>query len=82
MEKGRVEAYLVDLDDVSFDKIPALAKTTLRDLGYESAKVSHVIIERNLPFSKATVIRVYASGPRDSGRIDYDATGEVLKVYR
>lgn len=82
VEKGRLDAYLVDLDEVSFDKIPGLVESTVQELGYEAASVSHVIIERNLPFSKKTVIRVYASGPRDSGRIDYGARGEVLKVYR
>jgi hypothetical protein len=35
-----------------------------------------------LPFTKHAVIRVYVSGPRESGRIDYTAAGKVLRMYR
>jgi hypothetical protein len=80
--RGKLEDNLVALDQVRLDKIPELVTNTLTQLAYENAKVSHIIIERNLPFSKHVVIRVYASGPRESGRIDYTGDGKVLRTYK
>lgn len=80
--RGKLEDNLVSLDEVALDKLPALIANTLQQLAYEKAKVTHVIVERNLPFSKHVVMRVYASGPRESGRIDYTGTGQVLRVYK
>jgi hypothetical protein len=82
VEKGKLEAYLFDLDEVAFDKIGALAEATVSELAYDQGAVSHVIVERGLPFTKTVVIRIYVSGARDSGRIDYDKTGRVHKVYK
>jgi hypothetical protein len=80
--RGKLDDHLVSLDQVALDKLPELIAATLRDLAYEEAKVSHVIVENNRPFSKHVVMRVYASGPRESGRIDYTAQGKVLRVYK
>lgn len=80
--RGKMDDHLVSLNEVALDKLPELIAATLRDLAYEEAKVSHVIVESNRPFSKHVVIRVYASGPRESGRIDYTAAGKVLRVYK
>jgi hypothetical protein len=80
--RGKLDDHLVSLDEVALDKLPELIAATLRDLAYEEAKVSHVIVENNRPFTKHNVIRVYASGPRESGRIDYTAAGKVLRVYK
>ncbi|HMJ11636.1 MAG TPA: hypothetical protein VK524_09505 [Polyangiaceae bacterium] len=80
--RGKLDDHLISLDEVALDKLPELVAATLRDLGYEEAKVSHVIVESNRPFSKHVVMRVYASGPRESGRIDYTGAGKVLRVYK
>ena len=79
---GKLESNLFDLDEVALDKLPQLIKTTLTELGYEKGEVSHVLVERNLPFTKNVVVRVYVSGPRDSGRIDFTADGKVQQVFK
>ncbi|HEY6560340.1 MAG TPA: hypothetical protein VI072_23815 [Polyangiaceae bacterium] len=80
--RGKLDDNLVSMDEVALDKLPELIAATLRDLAYEEGKVSHVIVESNRPFSKHVVIRVYVSGPRESGRIDYTAAGKVLRVFK
>lgn len=78
-----IEKHLVDLDKVTaLSKLPALIKQTLDTLKYEDAKVSHVIVEHGQPFVKGIVVRVYVSGPRDSGRIDFNADGSVNRVFK
>ena len=42
--------------------------------------MTHIIIERDLPFSADIVIRVYVSGPRNSGFLEFDAQGNVLEI--
>lgn len=78
-----IEKHLVDLDKVTaLSKLPALIKQTLDTLKYEDAKVSHVIVEHGQPFVKGIIVRVYVSGPRDSGRIDFNADGSVNRVFK
>jgi hypothetical protein len=81
-EKKSLETRLFDFDEIPFSSLPQLVDSTVTELGYERGKVSHVIVERNLPFSPPVLVRVYVSGPRDSGRIDYLTSGKVHKIYR
>lgn len=81
--RGKLEDHLFSLGDVALDKVPALIRQTVKALDYEAdAKPSHIIVERNLPFSKDVVIRVYVKSARDSGRVDYKADGTVLRVFK
>jgi hypothetical protein len=80
--RGKLDDHMVSFDQVALDKIPDLIRSTVSQLGYEAAEPSHVIIERNLPFTKNVVIRVYVSGARESGRIDYTAEGKVQRVFK
>jgi LSD1 subclass zinc finger protein len=82
-EKGKLEQVLFDLHEVSgLTRLSELMDQTLTTLGYEDGKVSHVIVERNVPFSKGVVIRVYARSDRDSGRIDFNGDGTVQRVFK
>ena len=55
-------------------KTLALAK-----LAYDSAEISHVIVERS---RGKTEILVYGSSPRDSGYVRFSDRGQVVRVYR
>jgi hypothetical protein len=80
--RGKLDSHLFDLDDLALELVPMLVETTMRRLEYEDAKVTHIVIQRNLPFSKDVVIRVYAHGPRESGRVEFTADGKFKRVYR
>jgi hypothetical protein len=80
--RSDIDKRIFDPDKVALAKLPALIKQTVDTLAYEDAKPSHVIVESNLPFTKGLVIRVYVSGPRDSGRIDFNADGSVNRVFK
>lgn len=67
--------------DLDWGIVPGLVDRTPVDLDMADAKVSHVIVEKNLPFSPELVIRVYVSGPRASGRIDYFADGRLMRAF-
>ena len=46
----------------------------------EGAEVTHIFIQRNLPFSDVVQIRVFVNGTRGSGYLDADAQGNILAV--
>ncbi len=66
--------------DVDWSIVPGLVERTPRDLGVDGGTVSHVIVEKNLPFTPDLVIRVYVEGGR-GGRIDYFADGRPMRSY-
>ncbi|MFZ5890996.1 MAG: hypothetical protein ACOY0T_08095 [Myxococcota bacterium] len=78
-----VDRLVFSLDKIAFDKLPAIIQAApVTDLPLEEAKVTHVIITRDV-FSKQTpVFRIYVSGPRDSGYVEYDANGKRGRVVR
>ncbi|HEX9963154.1 MAG TPA: hypothetical protein VGB00_19640 [Pyrinomonadaceae bacterium] len=77
---GSLEQNLFKLKEVNLAKIPALideAREKSRDL--EGAKITHVVIKKDLPFSNKVKIRVYLSGTRKSAWLVADASGKVLE---
>lgn len=68
--------------DVNWQIVPALVERTPGDLGVPDGTVSHVIVEKNIPFSPELVIRVYVDHPRSGGRIDYFAAGHPMRVFK
>jgi hypothetical protein len=67
--------------DLDWGLVPALVERTPGDLGIDGGRVSHVIVEKNVPFSPDLVIRVYVSTERRSGRIDYYADGRPMRAF-
>lgn len=67
---------------VDWSIVPGLVAKTPVDLGIADGKVSHVIVEHNVPFSPDLVIRVYVTAPGGGGRIDYDANGRPKRSFR
>lgn len=68
--------------DVNWQIVPALVERTPTDLGIREGTVSHVIVEKNIPFSPDLVIRVYVTHPRGGGRIDYYAAGHPMRSFK
>jgi hypothetical protein len=77
---GDLEANLFSDTDVRWKAIPDLVAGALSVTEIADGEVTHVIVQRNLPFSDQVVIRVYVDSPRKSGFIEADAQGNVLRV--
>jgi len=77
---GNLEQNLFKLKEVNLAKIPELideAREKSQEL--EGAKVTHVIVKKDLPFSNKVKIRVYLSGTRKSAWLVADASGKVIE---
>ena len=77
---GDLEANLFSDTEVNWAAIPALVEAALAQIPIEGAEVTHVFVQRNLPFTDTIQIRVFVTGTRSSGYLDADAQGNVLAV--
>lgn len=79
---GDLEQQLYSADEVDWATIPALvaAAPTLTEI--PDGVVTHVIVERPLPFSEDVRMRVFVGGERNNGYVDADAMGNVIDVTR
>ena len=77
---GDLESNLFSNTDVNWAAIPGLVQAALAQIPIEGANVSHINIERNLPFSADVQIRVFVDGTRGSGYLDADAQGNIITV--
>lgn len=77
---GDLDANLFDLDEVAFDRIPALVEEAVAKMPMEGGAVGHVLVRRGLPFTKDVRITVYVEGTRKSGMLKADAKGHVLEA--
>ena len=77
-----LEKNLFDLDDVDMTKLPGLVADAQKQLGYEGGEVTHVILQRPLPFKSGVHWRIYVRSPRDSGSVEYDVNGQTTKVFK
>ncbi|HRB04697.1 MAG TPA: hypothetical protein PLP26_15095 [Ilumatobacteraceae bacterium] len=80
MGDGDLEANLFSDTDVNWTAIPALVDAALAQIPIEGAEVTHVFVQRNLPFTDIVQIRVFVNGTRGSGYLDADAQGNILAV--
>lgn len=77
-----VEKIVFSLDAIDFGRVPGLLASAATDLAIEQGAVSHVIIERGNFGRTAPVVRVYVTGPRDSGYVEYDLNGRRTRVVK
>jgi hypothetical protein len=77
---GDLDANLFDLDEVAFDRIPALVEEAVARMPMEGGKVTHILVRRGLPFTKDVRITVYMDGTRKDGMLKADAKGRVLEA--
>ncbi len=76
-----LKADTFDIDEVDFTAVPKMAKDAMVQLKIDDGKVTHMILKRPLPFSKEVRFRVYVDGARKDGSVEYDAKGNMKKVY-
>jgi hypothetical protein len=68
------------LADVNWDAIDGLVEAALVQTEVVDGQVSHIIIQRPLPFAADVRFRVFVVGPRTSGYLDAAADGNILAV--
>jgi hypothetical protein len=77
---GDLEAALYGAAEVDWAAISALVAEAPAAVSVEDGQVTHVVIERALPFSSDIRIRVFVSGTRDSGFVDGAADGTMISI--
>jgi hypothetical protein len=75
-----VAAALFDSDEVAWSDIPALVDAAAGAVSIDGGVVTHLIVERALPFSEDVRIRVFVSGPGGDGFVDADATATMISI--
>jgi hypothetical protein len=75
-----LEVNLFSDDEADWTVIPALVAAAPALTEIADGEVSHVIVERPLPFSSDVRMRIFVSSPRTSGYVDADAAGNVIAV--
>lgn len=79
---GDLEANLFSTTDVDWTFLErAIAEAPSQAPSVEEGAVSHVIVSRSVfTDDLAVTVRVYVTGPRGSGYVEYTATGELIRV--
>ncbi|HET9930349.1 MAG TPA: hypothetical protein VFQ35_06675 [Polyangiaceae bacterium] len=76
-----VNKVVFPLDQIDFDKLAGMIQSAPKELpNVEESKVTHVILTRDVFTKGVPAVRVYVSGPRDSGYVEYDAKGKRGRV--
>jgi hypothetical protein len=82
---GDLEANLFLASTIAWDKIPALMEQAVAEIGplEGSSGVTHLILQKNLPFDEDTVINIYVDGGTRSsgGYVSFLNDGTLKKVY-
>jgi len=77
-----LESELFGAADVDWSAVGRLTAQAPSLLSVEEGRISHVIVGRSsFAADRAVTVRVYVSGPRDSGYLEASATGEVVAAY-
>jgi hypothetical protein len=71
----------VDAASVDFGAVARMAKDALMQLKIDDGKVTHMILKRGRPFNNDVRWRVYVSGTRKDGSVEYDPGGSLKKVW-
>ncbi len=83
---GKLEDNLFDVNEVAWDKLPDLFDRAVKEMGPidGSTGVTHIIVQKDLPFSDKTVIRIYIDGGSRSlgGYVSFLADGTLQKVSK
>lgn len=73
-------AGLFGSDEVDWSAIPALVEAAPGAVTIVGGVVTHLDVERSLPFSADVRIRVFVSGPGGDGFVDGDAMGSMISI--
>lgn len=80
--QAELDASLFRLDEIDLGRLPMMVADTKARLAYEGGEITHAILERNLPFSKAVQWHVHMASERESGFVAYDVAGKVVRVHK
>jgi hypothetical protein len=75
-----IAARIFSSDEVSWSAIPGLVEAAPVAVAIEGGIVTHLDVERSLPFSDDIRIRVFVSGPGGDGFVDGDVAGSVISI--
>jgi hypothetical protein len=73
-------ARLFASDEVAWSAIPALIEAAPAAVAVEGGVVTHLNVERSLPFSDDIRIRVFVAGAGGEGFVDGDAAGSMISI--
>jgi hypothetical protein len=77
---GDIAAGLFGSDAVAWSAIPALVDAAPDAVSVDGGVVTHLDVERSLPFSDDIRVRVFVSGPGGDGFVDGDAAGSMISI--
>jgi hypothetical protein len=82
-----VEHNVFDLDEISFDAVPALVKASIEKTGLEGGKVSEMHLGRGLILDKGLSMgapqwNIHVGGPRGDATVYANGKGEIVKVNK
>jgi hypothetical protein len=77
----KLDQATLDIASVDFAAVPAMVADAVLQLKIEDGKVSHAILSRGLPLKPDVRWRVYVTGARKNGSVEYDTAGHVKKVW-
>jgi hypothetical protein len=77
--KAKLESFLFDPEKTALLRLDELKVTALGKMALEESKVTHVIVDRDR--GKLEIL-IYISSPRDSGYVNFNEKGDVVRVVR
>ncbi|GAA3207574.1 hypothetical protein GCM10010468_23950 [Actinocorallia longicatena] len=80
-EKTQLTKYLFPITSVDFSVVPKLVKDTTKRLAYDDLKISHIILEVDLPWSSGVTWKVYGGSERESGYVKYTLKGRFMQSF-
>lgn len=72
---------MVESASVDFGTVPRMAKDALAQLKIDDGKVTQMILKRGRPFNNDVRWRVYVTGTRKDGSVEYDPAEALKKVW-
>lgn len=77
---GDLEESLFGAGEIDWNGVATLVAEAPEAVSVEGGEVTHVMIDRALPFSSQIRVRVFVSGSRDSGYVDGAADGTMISI--
>jgi hypothetical protein len=81
---GSLEENVFDPSTIAWDKLQSMMNQAKQSIPIDDSKgITHIIIEKNLPFDSDTVVNIYVDGGArsDGGYVSFLADGTLKKVY-
>jgi hypothetical protein len=80
VEPEEMPEHVFDLTEIDPSKIPGMVEQAKAQFPGEEVEISHIIIERFLPFDTRVLVLVYFEAGRQSGYITFTPDGGLVEV--